>query len=405
MATISFYLNNKDNDGNKQIMLRVSHRGEPTAFYLGERIPDNIWEKKNQCVSEKYKGHRELNRNIQARKTDMEKIIRDLDYEFPDSTYTLKHIRERFEPMIRTVKLSVNNIGLRSKLLEFISSRSDLKGGTKATYSTLANKHLAAYETSVGKTLNILDVDQNFYESFQNFLWSKQNLTNNTVHKHVTRLQAFLTWMKEKGEQVSDSYNKFTVKETDKEVIFLSEEEWKKLAVFKTSDGLQPSMDLFVFSCVTGMRYSDISNFNPDTDVRDNFILIQSQVKTQNYSGIPINKYSKAILEKYDYILPSLSASTLNENIKKIAAYAGLNRQERRIRYKAAERKEEILPLSQLLTFHAGRSTFIMAHLSKGIAAEAIMSMTGHKDYRSFSRYVKFSKSLLRKISDEVYEN
>jgi integrase len=41
---------------------------------------------------------------------------------------------------------------------------------------------------------------------------------------------------------------------------------------------------------------------------------------------------------------------------------------------------------------HIGRKTFATLSLVKGMSSEVTMSITGHKDYKSFSRYVRVAE-------------
>ncbi len=58
-------------------------------------------------------------------------------------------------------------------------------------------------------------------------------------------------------------------------------------------------------------------------------------------------------------------------------------------RYRGASRIDKKIPKYELITTHTARRTFITLSLEKGIRPEVVMSITGHKDFKSFSAYIK----------------
>ena len=48
-----------------------------------------------------------------------------------------------------------------------------------------------------------------------------------------------------------------------------------------------------------------------------------------------------------------------------------------------------------MLTTHTARRTFVTLALEKGIRAEVVMAMTGHRNYKSFMKYVKITDKVM----------
>ena len=55
------------------------------------------------------------------------------------------------------------------------------------------------------------------------------------------------------------------------------------------------------------------------------------------------------------------------------------------------ERIEEVIPKYNRISTHTARRTFITISLDKGMRPEIVMSITGHKSYSSFKKYIKLS--------------
>jgi len=152
--------------------------------------------------------------------------------------------------------------------------------------------------------------------------------------------------------------------------------------------------DVFCFCCFTGLRYSDVQKLCR-SDVRSDAILVVTQ-KTADALVIDLNKYSRAILEKYAGVpfpknraLPVISNVRMNIYLKELGLLAGLTESRRVVYFMANTRHEDVLPLYSLLTTHCGRRTFIVNALFLGIPAPVVMKWTGHSDYDSMKPYIK----------------
>ena len=116
-------------------------------------------------------------------------------------------------------------------------------------------------------------------------------------------------------------------------------------------------------------------------------------IKTGEPLKIELNKYSKAILEKYKDIesisaLPVPSNRKLNKYVKDVCKACEINEPVCRTYYKGVERIDEIHPKYELIGTHCGRKTFICNALMMGIAPNIVMKWTGHRDYQAMRPYI-----------------
>ena len=68
---------------------------------------------------------------------------------------------------------------------------------------------------------------------------------------------------------------------------------------------------------------------------------------------------------------------------------AGLDAPNTIVEYRGAVRIESIKPKYELVTSHMGRRTFVTLSLEKGMISEIVMKIIGHKDYKTFERYIE----------------
>ena len=87
-----------------------------------------------------------------------------------------------------------------------------------------------------------------------------------------------------------------------------------------------------------------------------------------------------------------ISNQKLNEYVKELCQLAGITEQVEIVRFRGIKREAITYKKYELIGVHTGRKTFATVSLEKGMSAEEVMAITGHKDYKSFQRYVKVTE-------------
>ena len=162
---------------------------------------------------------------------------------------------------------------------------------------------------------------------------------------------------------------------------------------------MEPIRVVFCFCCFTSLRYSDVANLKK-TDIHNDHIQLTT-VKTSDALRIELNDYSRAILEKYkdhkDYFnhaLPVTSNQVTNRLLKELGQLCELDRPISETYFRGAKRCDEVKPLWEHLSTHAGRRTFISNALMMGIPAEVVMKWTGHSDYKAMKPYIEVADTM-----------
>lgn len=294
---------------------------------------------------------------------------------------------------------------------------------TPATFTKFASirSHLYAYNPN----LSLANLSENDLQGFVNYLRTikipkspikeggkvkKQyqiGLRNTTIAKNLAFVRWFLRWAYGRGYYDGKLHTTWKPKfkgidGNQKEIIHLS---WSELIglynfeVSKTKQYLERVRDVFCFQCFTSLRYSDVAKLSR-SDVRDTFITVVTQ-KTSDGLKIELNKYSRAILDKYsafdfpgEKVLPVISNVKMNEYLKELGELAGINEKQRIVYFMGNKRIEEVHPKFELLTTHCGRRTFIVNALYLGIPAEVVMKWSGHSDYKAMKPYIKIVDEL-----------
>jgi integrase len=210
--------------------------------------------------------------------------------------------------------------------------------------------------------------------------------------------RTFLKWANENDYTKYTGYTKWKRMSNDTEIISLTQDE---LMIFRDADlsnkfRLDKVRDLFVLGCYTGGRFSDYSRLTK-ADVFGSSLRIRPIKTGDKVVTIPLHPEAIKILEKYDYELPKISNQKFNDYLKELSKLLGINKQIIKSSYVGKDRTDTLYEKHELITSHVARKTFVTISLEKGIPAEIVMKVSGHKSYSSFKKYIN--------ISDKVTEN
>lgn len=408
MATVSYYLARKkaDKKGRAQIMLQCVHNGQRFRWYTGEKIDPVYWSKsKKSPIKPAYNDDGTLFNYLKNLEDKILNIVRD--YKGTNRNLTIDMLKTKF------LEESSNETGKSFLELfdQFINSSeiNRAKGTTKNYKNTL--HYLTEFQKDNKFDYQFDTINMSFYDQFVDYLITKKLLSNNTVGRNIKVLKTFLNWTIENKNNHNLEYKKFKVAREEIEIIYLTDTELKNLYNLEITDevlakakedfnliitkgALERARDLFCFGCFTGLRFSDIASLDTN-NIKENEIQVRTQ-KTKDMLSIPLIPQAVAILKRYNNSLPVISNQKLNKALKSLGKVAGIKQEVAIQRYRGAKRIDDKTPKYSLITTHSARRTFITLSLEKGIRPEVVMSITGHKDYRTFKAYIKITDTIKR---------
>lgn len=421
--TIKFSIRSYKNAGSR-IRMRVTFAGNRLDFQTGIVLNKDNWDDLQQRVLPTNSNAtlaNELNDHLSQMLADMIAVFRNFELQqiMPTASALRCAFQKRTAPHCQTMEentekdrtLSVQQVDIKEKKAknkdlwkcydEFVKVNGKLNDWTPATFEKFAalRNHLSGF----AKKLSFAKFDEDGIASFIDFL-GKKGMKNSTINKQLGFLRWFLRWCYEKGYHTNHTFEYFKpkLKNATKRVIFLTQEEMEKmesLAIPEKYTSLETVRDVFLFSCYTGLRYSDVYNLTWD-DIHDGKIEIVT-VKTADRILIELNSKSQAILDKYSDIrfpnkkvLPVLSNQKMNKKLHALCKLAGIIEPVKTTHYEGNRRIDKVQPKYELVGTHCGRRTFICTALSKGIPPSVVMKWTGHSDYKAMKPYID--------IADEV---
>lgn len=342
--------------------------------------------------------------NINHNLSSFKKQISDIEkqFELQKVLYSVDSVvqilKESIKPTTKTTAPTNQVFDFIDKYIE--DNKASREPGSLSVYKSLKN-HLQGFQIKKKRIVTFDSIDYSFFLEFQNYLINARSkrtptgLGNVTIAKQLSTLKTFLNYARIHGIDVSNRYKDFKIKKEELEVIALTNTEFEMLYNFDLSDNKRLSQvrDVFCFSCVTSLRYSDLASLKRE-NIKDDEIRITVN-KTKQLLTIPLNNYSQSILDKYVTMqrpLPVISNPKTSLYIKELCKLAGIDEPVQIVRFKGAKREETTYPKHELLSCHSARRTFASLSLERGMSAEETMRVGGWRTYSSFSRYVKVTE-------------
>jgi integrase/recombinase XerD len=359
-------LDKKKNDGTCPIHFSVRVGPHTTRMSSGKSVKATEWDLKTNNVKKTDKFNQALSAYINSKVSGWEMfMLKQQSLGKPTTlNIALDYLRGNAE---------VTLFGFfeeQYKLWEYEKKPSTLKS-YKSTLSILKQ---------FNKKLNFGDLTYDCIQKFDLYLRKERNnSTNGCFVKHKC-LKHIINESISKGFMDRSPYEHFKVRSTKGTRMFLTIDEVNTLTDLKISEQepfLQKSKDMFLFSCYTGLRYSDVYNLKWG-DIKSNPDRIELKVvKTEKPLLIPLMDKAKEILNKYSKLtiktdslkaLPQLANQVVNRNLKDIMAMVGIKKS---------------------ISFHSARHTFASNLVEMGTPILYVKDLLGHQKIEQTMIYAK----------------
>ncbi|MEM0519663.1 site-specific integrase [Aequorivita flava] len=396
----TFNLKSPNDDKPSLIYLRASIKGEKKylKYSTGEKIHPKYWSSENQFPI-KIKGRSTEAIQINSVINQLSRYAESFQLicsrlEAENITLKADLIKEELDYQFKKIESSPHSFFSVFQL--FIDEKTKLGKITSGTLQRYKNikEILENFSNDKKYNLTFKSINDDFYVEFVNYSRKTLKHKDNTLGRNIGFIKTYMNWAGGRKYHNNYDFKRFEKTSSETDEIALSFEELETLWNFDFSENkrLEKVRDVFVLGCASGMRYSDYSRINK-SNIRNGQIFINTQKQKSNL-GIPLNKYSRQILEKYDYNLPIISPQKFRKYIKEVCKKVEFDEIIVKTSFRGNERIEEKIPKYKMISTHTARRTFITLSLEKGMRPDIIMSITGHKSYSSFKKYIKLSKRI-----------
>ena len=375
---ILFYIkrNEPRKDGTVVIMVRITIDGVRSQFSSKLLVHPELWDNTVGRAKTVSAQMRVLNRtldDIKGTLTMHYNRLMNLDgYVMPET--------------IRNIFLGHEEKG--KTLISFFEKHNEqykLKVGTTTTWTTYTK-----YELTKNRIIEFLRKQSNqsdipiketnviLLQDFYLFLRNVHSSGNNNAMKNMQRLRAVFNYAKNSGAIFIDPFGNFKMSFEKTERCYLERKEIDIIySKHFVSERLEKVRDVFIFSCYSGLSYSDLRDLKQENITKsfDGSLWITSK---RNKTGIRFNvrlfDIPMAIIQKYSgkqkegRLLPMISNQNMNEYLHEIA---------------------EICRINKKITCHVARYSFATLCMTAGVPIESVSKMLGHSNIRTTQIYAR----------------
>nr|DAR85726.1 MAG TPA: Integrase [Caudoviricetes sp.] len=419
--------------GWKALKIRYRIRyggGYVTSVFIGHRAEPDKWSRETErCLKNTTHGDDRIpasviNRDLQA----TEEAVGSAFSYFEEQEYlpTPEELKAKYAEIIGSslglkIQKPTTDIAKSDRLLDqwdrFVEVESIRRSWGERQLANLrtTRMHIERYDNKA----TFSSLSSEWVGGLVHYLTNKRVLQNASVDKTLRTIKRFLSWARQLELYDKDYRPYFNVRlkgaDANRSEVYLT---WEELSRLYTVDlrlhSERVARDLFCFLCFTGLRYSDLKRLTHD-NITEKSIRFHSQ-KTDTYTEVDLNDYSRAILNRYkgsDRPLPTMAEQRLNRTIKEVCKQAGIDAPITRLRYSGSSRTEDTRPKYEFVTSHIGRHTFVVTALTLGIPSEVIRKFTGHKTEKTMRPYLaivdklkaqemaKFNRPLTTAVADD----
>jgi len=296
----------------------------------------------------------------------------------------------RIERLVEVQRLT-NGLEVLSKITieEVISelAKNKTKRKTKDNYQTLT-AHLNNFDQNF-TVKQIAKTGLDYLERFREYLLNAPKLTGtgnisrNAANNYITTFKAVFNYAIRKGYIRENPMMRIEpIKKVDTERGYLTIDEFRRLQKcdfigdITNSPNLNQIHKAFLFSCLTGIRFSDIRKLTFQ-DITDGKIKVK-MTKTDRFIYIPLNEEASRIISE----LSAGKVKNIDGRIFNLPNISNVNRALKRILHAIGIEKEKV-------SFHLSRHTFATVALTLGIDLMTVSKILGHRNLSTTQIYAK----------------
>lgn len=396
MDTFSFHFYLKREkirkDGMAPLYGRITLNGKRAEFSIKRYVLPEHWDvTKGQPVRRKGK-EKELTAYLESIRTKLYRHQRD--FQDQNRSYNAQELKDAFlgRKNKNQEHTLISTFAYHNKLLKDRVGK-DYAPLTLTRYQTARRKVEAflLYQYKE-KDIPLEKLDYPFITSYDHFLRTVAGNENNTTVKYISMLRKIIRLAIKQGWLKIDPFAGYEGKTRLKTKQHLTPEE---LSTLEEKEFAIPRLaqvrDIFLFSCYTGLAYTDVKNLTENHLIKmvdgSRWIHIERQ-KTGVPSKVPLLPQAIELIDQYSEtperkihgkIFPVKSNQKMNAYLKEIAELCGIEKK---------------------LTFHVARHSFATTvTLNNGVPIESVSAMMGHTNIKTTQHYAKI---LQQKVGEDM---
>lgn len=364
-----FYLREYKNiDGKSPVMLSITGNKKRERILLEISVVPEHWQSDIQRVIPNSKENQDINLLLDNIKSKLTHI--KTSYRLAERILTPEILRKEFiNGMPRLRFTAFFEMALKEEKVM-------MKQGSYNRHHSVLKK-IKEYDDEI----TFMDLDMDWFKKYKRHL-TKLGNAKTTIAGNMASIKKFLGIAVKSGIKLKINLDELEVGSTKGNRTSLSPFELKRLADYYFSNYINESYRLvlgyFLFSCMTGLRISDVQNLTR-RNFMDGYITFISQKTTKDQS-IALNDTAKKIIDHEPLLFVKKFADQhINDELKKIMKFIGINK---------------------VVTFHVARHTFATSFLRAGGKVEKLQLLLGHS---SLSQTMIYAHIVNEDANSEIF--
>ena len=261
----------------------------------------------------------------------------------------------------------------------------EIETGTQEHYKLL-KKRLQEFKPNAKAE----DINLKFIEKFDDFLRERSNIKESGLFNRHKNLKTFILYLIKNNYIKDNPYRDFKMPKCNQKFGYVTEKELEKIlntdfSDHKNAETIKQIKDMFLFSCNTGLRFSDVVALKWENVINMNHIVLNTK-KNNKKATIPLSRNAKLILMQHkkhrlEQVFPKITNAHTNRVLKEIAKICDINKN---------------------ITFHMGRHSFATILANYNVNPFHIAQLMTHSSMKQTMTYVNSSVESLNKSIENI---
>lgn len=255
------------------------------------------------------------------------------------------------------------------------------QGRNTSTYSILRN-HFVQF---CSETFKVSQINEKWINKLIEY-FRDRGIIDNTIAEYISKLRVFWRWCVKKGMVEGDPFDDIVIKTQPAVKEYLTIEELQLLVSTPTKLKVR---NPFLFSCFTGLRYSDVIRLRwkdvEQFNGRTRLVFRQQKTRAQEY--MDLNTQAALLMgdrgagDRMVFGGWSKSSSLANMQLKEWVQSAGIKKH---------------------ISFHCARHTFATMLLTLGVDIYVVSKLLGHSSVKTTQVYAKIVDKKKQQAVDSI---
>ena len=356
--------------GLNPVYLRAFQKGKKIEMATSVVLSKGDWSETKQRVKRRNSGHEKHNSILEAfDKKALKFLLNNFVHE--ETPLTLKQFKDYM------ISAGHSGESFTDYIMNYLNTNKPrLRIESWWSYKSQITKLL-----KFKNHISFADITEKFINDYQHYMLNTLGNNETTVSKSLRSLRTFVNIAMRYGHIKTNPFKYITIKKVDGKRDFLSMEELNKLT--RTyfdgkikSEKEKEIVQYFLFSCYTGLRYSDLRALK-NSSIQGNSIHINMH-KTGYRVNIPLT-------QKANQLLPGTRQSD-SQSVFRVYCNKVTNRILKQVGARCGIQKK--------LTCHVARHTFATVSITLGIPIEVVSKLLGHTNLKTTQVYAKIVDSV-----------